>query len=510
MIMGRSENPVLFLLSVSLFLCACTNRNQSPADTLTTVISAPVQSLNPLYGTDAASQHINELLHGALISINEQMVPAPYLAEEMRAPDPLTLEFKLRKGCTFATGRPITSDDVKKSIDYFRDPANQSAFLEAFAAIDRFEKVDDFRFRLVTKKPAPGLRTDLDLLKILDLEGVSPGAKPSDIPGAGPYRLVNLDAGQIQLERRPQPCLPEPPMPKIRIKVVRDDLSRFLKLKTGEIDLVLNEMNYRKVEVIEADPSLPMAVTSSGGIGYSYLGLNMANAKLRDPRVRRALALSLDIPSLIKYKSRGMAKPARNILSDENFYANLSVPLLERNLAEAGRLLDEAGYSNGSNGKPPLKLTLKTNTSTISVENARVIVAQMKEAGIEMEHQANDWGIFYNDVKTGNAEVYILRWVGVTDPRIYYEAFHSREIGKTNRTRYNNPEMDKWLDMGESTTDPMRRRDAYLKVQEIASRDLPYIGLWYGKNVAVYRKEVKNVSLHPAGKWKPLLSMRKE
>jgi peptide/nickel transport system substrate-binding protein len=501
---------VFFLLLAAIFFSSCTNRNLSPKDTLTTVISTPITNLNPLYGTDAGSQHINELLHAGLVTLGDNLVPKPYLAEEALSPDPLTMEFKLRKGCTFASGREITADDVKKSLDYFQDPANQSVFQETFSAIKRFEKIDPWRFRLVTDKPAPGLRSDIELLKIMDLQGVQPGTKPENIPGAGPYRLASLSAGEILLERRPQPCLPEPPMKKIRIKVVRDDLSRYLKLKAGEVDLVLNEMNYRKVEAIENDPSLPMRVTKGDGIGYSYIGLNLGNEKLKDPRVRRALALSLDIPSLIKYKSRGMAKPARNILADENFYANLSVPILRRDLTEAKRLLDEAGYSNGTNGKPPLRLTLKTNTSTISVENARVIVAQAKEAGIELRHEAHDWGIFYNDVKTGNTELYILRWVGVTDPRIYYEAFHSSEIGKTNRSRYRNPQLDHWLELGESTTDPEKRRQAYLKAQEIVAKDLPYIGLWYGANVAVYRKELKNVSLHPAGKWLSLLTVSKE
>lgn len=507
---SRKELPVFFVLLAALLLSSCANRGQSPADTLTTIVVTPVQSLNPLYGTDANSQHINELTHASLMAINDELVPAPYLAEEFKVIDPLTMEFRLRAGCRFASGRALTADDVKKSLDYFQDPANQSAFLTAFEPIKKFEKIDDLRFRLVTDKPAPGLTADLDLLKVLDLEGVAPGARPSIIPGAGPYSVTRLDASQINLERFDQPCLPRPPMKKIAIKVVRDDLSRYLKIKTGEIDIVLNEMNYRKVEVIAADPTLPIKVIHSPGIGYTYLGLNMASEKLADPRVRRALALSFDVPSLIRYKSRGMATPARNLLADQNYYANLSVPVVERNLAEARRLLGEAGYNDGSNGKPSLRLSFKTNTSPISIENARVLVAQAREAGIELELQSNDWGIFYDDVKTGNTEVYLLRWVGVTDPRIYAESFHSKEIGRGNRTRYRNPRVDALLDEAETTIQPEKRRALYLKVQEIVAQDLPYVGLWYGNNVAVFRENVKNVKLHTSGKWINLLSTRKE
>jgi peptide/nickel transport system substrate-binding protein len=500
----------LFLVFVFPTITACSNKNTSPANTLTTVIATPIQSLNPLYGTDANSQHVNELLHSSLITIGDNLMPVPYLAKEMKLIDPLTIEFTLREGCKFPSGRNITSDDVEKSLRYFQDPKNLSPFAETFSVFKKFEKIDSLRFRFISEKPTPGILTDLDILKILDLDSIKEGEKPNHLIGAGAYQLEEFSPALIAMRRTNQPCLPTPPMEKIVVKVVRDDLSRFFKLKTGEVDVVLNEMNYRKIEVIQNDPNSPLTASMADGIGYSYLGLNLANEKLRNPDLRRALALSLDLPSVIKYKSRGLAKQARNILADQNYFANLSVPIMERNIPEAKKLLDKAGYFNGENKKPPLKLSLKTNTSTISVENARVLAAQAKDSGILIEHQANDWGIFYNDVKTGNTEIYLLRWIGVTDPRIYYDAFHSKEIGKGNRTRFQNSEIDRLTELGEITVNPEERKKIYLQVQDIVAKELPYIGLWYGKNVAVHRKNIKNVRLHPAGKWITLLEMKKE
>ncbi len=500
-----------FSLVFTIFLFAsCSSKKENSSTTLTTVVSTPVQSLNPLYGTDANSQHINELVHASLVSIGDDLTPKPYLAERMTQIDPLTLEFQLRSGCTFSSGRTITADDVEKSLRYFQSEKNASPFAETFLSYKRFQKINDLTFRLITEKPAPGIVADLDLLKILDLSAVPEGEKPNQLSGAGPMDLEELSPSQIVLKRRDQPCLPKPHFEKIVIKVVRDDLSRYFKLKTGEVDFILNEMNYRKVETILEEKDSNLTASMDDGIGYSYLGVNVRSEKLNNAEIRRAIALSLDIPSIIQYKSRGMAKQARNILADQNYFANLEVPILKRNLDEARALLEKNGYYNGKNSLPPLKVTLKTNTSTISVENARVLVAQAKEAGIELVHQANDWGIFYNDVKTGNTELYLLRWIGVTDPRIYFDAFHSKEIGKGNRTRFQNAELDRLTELGEVTTDPAKRREIYWKVQELVSRELPYIGLWYGKNVAVHRKNVTNVRLHPAGKWLPILEMKKE
>lgn len=503
----KSRTALFFFVLLS----ACTNHGISPPDTLSVELEAPTQTLNPLFATDTNSQHINELTHASLTVNSKDLDPIPYLAEEFRYEGKNAIYFKLRKGCQFHNGRAITADDVEKSIAFVLNPKNQSTYAETnFKNIKKFEKIDDYQFRLITDRPSPALASDLALLQVLQLDGIEAGAKPTHIPGAGPYKLVSFTSSEIRLERANQPCLPIPAIPKITIKVVRDDISRFFKLKRGELDLILNDMNYRKVEAITRNPSLPMAAVIVPSIAYQYMGVNVTAPNLRDKRVRQALTLAFDVPTLIQYKSRGMAIPARNVLADANYYANKNVPVVKRDLEKARRLLDEAGYFNGSNGKPPLHLTLKTSTGVSAVENARVLAAQAKEVGIHLEHKPYDWGIFYADVKSSNVELYMLRWTGLTDPRIYFEAFHSGEIGRNNRSKYKNPEVDRLIDAGENTLDRKERKKYYDRVQEIIAEDVPMISLWYPMNFAVYRKEVKNVTTWPNGSWRVILDMKKE
>jgi peptide/nickel transport system substrate-binding protein len=269
-------------------------------------------------------------------------------------------------------------------------------------------------------------------------------------------------------------------------------------------------MNYRKVEQVMHDPSLPMQAIARDSSTYAYMGVNQNSPNLRDPRVRMALAKSFDLAALIRYKSRGLAKQSRGMLADMNYYADLSVPVISRDVEGAKKLLDEAGFSNGTNGKPPLVVHLKTSSSPIAVENAQVLAAQAKEAGIILEHRAFDWGIFFADVKSGNTELYTLSWPGISDPHLYYELFNSAGIGQYNRTRYKNPEMDRLTLAGDATSDPVKRRAIYNKVQELAAKDLPFISLWHPMNTAVFRKNIKGVTLHPLGTWRVILSMRKD
>ena len=504
------KSPVLGALS--LLLAACSSPPGTPPDTLVVELEGPTQTINPLIAMDTNSQHINELLHASLVATSPQLVPEPYLAESFRWESDNSIFFRLKIGCTFPNGKEITARDVEKSVLAYQDEKTGSAFAKSsFERIKRVEVLDDYSFRLHTDKLTPSLVSDLEGLKIIQVEGTDLPAKPISIPGAGPYVLTDFGGGsEIRMERREQPCLPKPALPKIHVKVVRDDISRFLKLKRGELDLVLNDMNYRKVDLVLKDPTLPMRAISLDSVNWSYMGVNQNSPNLRDPRVRQALAYSFDIPALIKYKSRGMAKQSRNMLADMNYFANLGVPIYERNLEKAKQLLDEAGFSNGSNGKPPLKLTLKTSSGLISVENARVLTAQAREAGIQITHRPFDFGIFFSDVKAGNTELYTLSWTGITDPHLYHDLFHSSQIGRNNRTRYNNPLADKLIEAGDSFKDPEKRKEQYLKLQELSHTDLPMIPLWHGKHTAVFRKNVKGVALHPTGTWRVILAMSKD
>ena len=496
-------------LLLFIFLWGCSNPSLSPPNTITLTLSSPVSNLNPIYATDANAAHIVELSQASLVKISSSLVPEPYLAESFKILNNNSIEFHLRSNCIFQDGTSITAEDVKRSLEYYTDPSNQSPFAEELKKIKSLEIKSPFHFILHTEKPEPSLMVNLIGFKIMPKNALGKNQKSLNPPGAGAYRVTELNTKNILLEKSNQPCLPIPASPKLAIKIIRDDLSRFLKLRKGEIDLVLNEMDYRKVETIQKNPSYGLTVVTGDGVGYKYLGVNLSKPPLNDVRVREAIALSLDVGNLIQYKARGFAVPAKSLISDLNYYANQSLKSRERDLEKAKLLLDQAGFSNGKNNKPPLKITLKTTSNSIEVENGRVLVAQAREAGIELVHRSFEWGIFYSDVKSGNTQLYLLRYVGIIDPGIY-EVFHSKEIGKNNRTHYTNPEIDLWINKGQSTLDMEKRKVAFDKVQEIIARDLPFINLYHTKNVAIFRNNIKGVEVHPTGSWLPLLKARKE
>lgn len=489
-------------------IAGCSERHKTPDDAIVTVITSPIANLDPLLGTDAGSQRINQLAHAALTRQSANLVPVPQLAESIRSVGDKILEIRLRSGCKFQNGREIRVEDVENSIRLYTDPQYKSVFQQSFKRITRFEKLDASRFRLHMAEPAPSLVYDLSVLKILPLEEYDPQRFRTLPIGAGSYRVVENTPQGVKLERFDNPCLPLPAMPRIQAKVVRDDLSRFLKLRNGEVDIILNDMDYRKFQLILAGKVPGLRAEASDGTAYSYIGLNFANPHLRKRNVRRAIALALDIPEIIRYKLLDMATPTSTVIAPSSYFYE-PIPPVKRDLAEAKRLLDLEGYGNGENGKPPLRLTLKTTTFRAIMENGRAIAEQLREAGILVEHKAFEWGTFYGDVKARNTEMFLLRWVGVAAPDLLEEIFHTRRLKENNRTNFSDPRVDELLDRARVLVDPEKRREAYRSVQRILAEELPYISLWHNRNVVAFRDNIEGVTMVPTGDWDVLLKMRK-
>ena len=68
---------------------------------------------------------------------------------------------------------------------------------------------------------------------------------------------------------------------------------------------------------------------------------------------------------------------------------------------------------------------------------------------------------------------------------------------RLNRVFYENPEVDRLIDAAASAPDDVRRRALYARAQQLIAEDVPYIGLWYKTNVAVFQPDIHGVQLSP-------------
>lgn len=160
-----------------------------------------------------------------------------------------------------------------------------------------------------------------------------------------------------------------------------------------------------------------------------------------------------------------------------------------------------------------VKLKKERNTSMVLIthdlgvvaevcDTAEMVQMQLAEIGITMKIASMERGTFIDNVISGNLEMFGLGWTADTGDPDYalFASFHSSMHGEGgNMSFYTNPEVDKLLDLGRSSTDPEVRKDAYYKVQEIVWNEVPCVFLQCPEDLYAYNSNLKNFATNADG-----------
>lgn len=483
---------------------ACTPENRVPDGTLTIAFESAAGTLDPRFGVDAYSSRVRSLVFNSLLQTGTDGEYDPYAAESWACDfASLTCSFVLKNRLTFHDGSALTSADVAATYDSVLDAANGSPKRALLEAVDRVEALDERTvvFHLKHASPSIGEAATLGILPRTLAQ--RPRLAAETLIGAGPYRLTAFDGEErVQLERFMGYAAGVPSIESIEIRVVPDALMRAMELRHGTVHLVQNAIDPDTVEWLErSEPSLRVLRAPSSN--YQYMGMNFENPTLADRRVRRAIALALDRGPIVTHILGAQAVMSSGLLPPEHWAFNGTVRRYDPDLARAMRLLDKAGLRDpdGSGPAPRLRLSYKTTTHELQRRIAEVLVAQLSQVGIELMVRTYEWGTFFADIRSGNFDLYTLQWVGITDPDLYRQIFHSAMFppAGNNRGSYSNTRMDRLTEAGLASLDPAVRRRIYARVQKLAARDLPYLSLWWPQRVVVATSRLEGFVPHPSG-----------
>jgi peptide/nickel transport system substrate-binding protein len=171
-------------------------------------------------------------------------------------------------------------------------------------------------------------------------------------------------------------------------------------------------------------------------------------------------------------------------------------------------LLNEAGKTEKDGQR--IKLSLKTSTLSIARKVGETLQEQMRRVGVELELQPLERQKLQQDMNDGNFQLYLNTLVGGNQSTdIFKFVYSSKSIPPNgqNRSRYNNPQIDKLLEEAQMAT-AERRKEIFSEVQKILAEDLPQIYLWYPATIIVYRDRVSNVKIEPSGDWRVIRNMK--
>jgi peptide/nickel transport system substrate-binding protein len=462
------------------------------------VIESNPANLDPRYATDGTTQRIDRLIFSGLVTRDAQMNLHGDLAESWETPDPLTYVFHLKKGVKFHDGRPVTSRDVKATIEYMMDPANKSPKRGSFNMIASIEAPDAETVIFRLKEPYASFLWNMEKSAV----GIVPagaGMEFSKKPvGSGPFQFVSQAQDDAVVLRRNGATEGSQKIDSVRFRVVPDAIVRALELRKGSADVEMSSLSPDMVPVLAKRPELE--VTEEAGTNFAYLGVNLEDPILAKKEVRQALAYAIDRETLVKYLLHGQARLASGILPPNHWAYEGDVKKYVYDPAEAERLLDVAGFPRGADGVR-MQLTLKVSTQ----EQARLIAAalqdQWKKVGVALEVRPLELATLLADLDKGNFQLSYSIWVGANnDPDIFDLVFSSKKIPPNgrNRGRYRNARVDELITQIRGEMDQSKRKELCSEIQKILAEELPYVPMWYVDQVSVHRKEL-DVELTPTG-----------
>jgi ABC-type transport system substrate-binding protein len=147
-------------------------------------------------------------------------------------------------------------------------------------------------------------------------------------------------------------------------------------------------------------------------------------------------------------------------------------------------------------------IVLKVNAGSAPTKQyAGVIQNQLRQVGIPCEIDAVEFNTLLDQQQKGQFQITTGRWVGGNQDPIYLNDLF-RTGSFRNRGRYSNAELDKIFDEAMNTYDRAKARDLWVRAQEIVSREMPQLPLWYVDQMVVARKSVQNINVPVDGDWR--------
>jgi peptide/nickel transport system substrate-binding protein len=516
---ARSLVSTFLILAVTLLLTAgCRNRGNA----FVVVLSDNISTLDPVGSptVDAASERVRVLMFNSLMKKNERYEYVNELASEMpkTSEDGLTITFTIREGVKFHDGRTLSSADVKYTLDTLL--SSNSGKAASF-----FEGAGEMKQPLISAVEAPDARTViLRLRKIMPQlfpnlvtvgiipQGSAPQQATSPI-GTGPFRFKAFDKNQqvLDVEANQNYWEGAPSIQSLRVRVITDANALQAELQSNRVDLVPLPSNLTPDAIQSLGQSANLKVEQFAGSNIVYLGFNTQSAPLDKAVVRQAIAYAIDRERLIKELLLGQAKLAHSILPEES-WAYSAGQTYSYDPERAKKMLDEAGFRDPDGSGPKMRfekpLVFRISSGSVATRQyATVIQNSLKEIGIPVDIDSLETNSLLEQLRRGQFQMTTSRWIGGNqDPIFLRDLFATSEIptearGGRNRSRYSNPEVDKILEQAVNTPDQQKAAPLYKQAQELISRDLPMLPLWYPANMVIARKNVTNIKVDGSGDW---------
>lgn len=466
-------------LCAGLLLVASAAPGPVPAADTTVVISQGVDpvTMDPLQRTITPTTNVQLNMFDTMVRHDRDGKVIPWLATSWRRVAPTVWEFKLRRNVKFWNGDPLTSADVKFSIEKIKDPAEKSEQGPRVNTVERVETPDPSTVRIVTPHPVALMPGYPWLTMIVDGKYWTEhgNAYEAEHPmGSGAYMFKSWTKDEeLDLDVNPNWWHGRAPIDHVVFKPIPEAASRVAALRTGETDLITNVPVQDQLQLAGGRTT---QLESARSVRVLFIAFNtLRPGPQTNKLVRQALNYALDVPAIVKTVLGGRGYPLSSPLPPNFTGYDPKIPFYNHDLPKAKALLAQAGYPDGKG----LELVINAPTGRYNrdKEVAEAVAGQLSATGAKVSTRIAEWTTYVNQVsQRALAPAYELGWGNDS-----YDADNTLTSLLSSDARlstYANPELDKLLTDARYEVDPAKRQALYSKALAIVHDEAPWLFLF--------------------------------
>jgi len=471
----------------------------------------------------------------------------------------LTMVYELRPEAKWDNGTPILASDVAFTLKAIKNPKvnaeNQRPYYEVIDDI-QIDPSNPRKFTLIFKEKyilaesvsaitvlpeyvydpekimrkfsvkdlndaskADALKNNADILKFGEwFNGQKFQRDKEGVVGSGPYYLEKWEFGQrVTLKKKTNwwgaamkdrgfSAGPD----KLIFEVINDEPASISAIRGERVDLkdAIASKDYLELKK-DDNVTAHFNLIDTTQFSYSFIGMNMRNPKMSDKKVRRALAMLVDVDKIIKVLYYDLGRRVTSPFSYLKNYYDKDLKPIPFDIAGANKLLDEAGWKDSDNDgirdkmingqKVQLSLTIKHRSGDPIADKLITMIAEnAKQAGVNFTAQPREWTVLLNETTNHDFEMMFLGWSmspNLDDPK---QVWHTSSYnGGSNNVGFGDQHTDELIEKIRTELDETKRNALYKEFQEIVYDQQPYIFLCTPKKKMAFHKRFDNAVAYP-------------
>ncbi|AJD43270.1 ABC transporter substrate-binding protein [Rhizobium sp. SEMIA 4085] len=441
--------------------------------------------------------------------------------------DGLTYTFKLKPGLKFASGNPVTAEDVAWSFERAVKLDKSPAFiltqfgLTGDNVTEKAKAADQNTFVFtVDKAYAPSfvlncltatVASVVDKKLVMDhIKPMTPSAEykydndfgnewlKTGYAGSGAYKLREWRANEVVvLERNDNYYGDKPKLNRVIYRNMKESAAQRLALEAGDIDIA---RNLEPGDLDAVSKNADLAATSAPKSTIYYVSLNLKNENLKKPEVQQAFKYLVDYDAISSTLIKGIGEIHQTFLPKGQLGALDENPF-KLDVAKAKELLAKAGLADG------FSVTMDVRNTQPVTGIAESMQQTLAQAGVKLEIIPGDGKQTLTKYRARTHDMYIGQWGSdYFDPNSNADTFTANPDNSdagTNKTlawrnTFETPELDKQAKAALLERDGAKRAAMYQDIQKKYLENSPFIFIFQQIEVAGYRKNLKDFKLGPS------------